>query len=277
MARFALVMLLVSLLQAGVARAEIYRWTDADGTVHFTQDLNQVPPAQRKQARRTPAKASDDRLQTYTQPAHIGARNTPGASDAIRIPFTRRGSLMWVNAVVNDRHRVPFLIDTGASGVTLPADVVSELGIPIRSSTPRVTVVTANGRVRVPLVEIDSVQLGGARVEGLQATVNASINVGLLGGSFFNNYKYSVDAAASVITLTPNDGVRGGAAADEWRERFAVLQQSIQRLEAYLSDREVTRANRRSELEANLAALKEDLQRLEIEANHARVPQAWRH
>jgi clan AA aspartic protease (TIGR02281 family) len=184
---------------------------------------------------------------------------------------------MWVNAVVNDRHRVPFLIDTGASGVTLPADVVAELGIPIRSSTPRVTVVTANGRVRVPLIELASVQLGEARVEGLRATVSAGIDVGLLGGSFFNNYRYSVDAAASVITLTPNDGIRGGAAADQWRERFALLRESIQRVEAYLTEREITRANRRRELEANLAALKEDLRRLEIEANHARVPQAWRH
>ena len=30
--------------------AEIYRWTDSDGRVHFTQDLSRVPPAHRAQA-----------------------------------------------------------------------------------------------------------------------------------------------------------------------------------------------------------------------------------
>ena len=145
------------------------------------------------------------------------------------------------------------------------------------SSASKVILMAAAATAAVPVIELDSVQLGGARVDGLEATVNASLNVGLLGGSFFNNYKYSVDAAAGIITLTPNDGVRGGAAADQWRERFSALRESIERLEAYLTSRQITRAEQRRELEANLAAFKENLQKLEIEANHARVPQAWRH
>jgi len=177
---------------------------------------------------------------------------------------------------VNDRARVPFLIDTGASGVSLPAEIVTDLGIPVHAGTPRVTVSTANGIVQVPMVEVDSVQLGAARVENLRATVNPTMEVGLLGGSFFNNFRYSVDAAAGVITLTPNDAIRGGAAAEQWRERFQRLQSSIDRLEEYLASRAVTRELRRRELEGNLAAMKSDLQKLEIEANHARVPQSWR-
>ena len=183
---------------------------------------------------------------------------------------------MRVEAIVNERHRVPFLIDTGASGVSLPSDVVSRLGIPIRSDTPRVTVSTANGLVRFPLIELDSVQLGGARVEGLSATVNPTMSIGLLGGKFFNNYKYSVDAAAGVITLVPNDGVRAGAAADQWRERFRELHSAISRLETHLGGNGITRKNRRNELESNLAALKQKLHALELEANHAHVPHSWR-
>jgi aspartyl protease family protein len=275
MARTALVMALLSLLHACAARAEIYRWTDADGNLHFTQDMSRVPPAQRKQARR-PSSGASGGLQTYSPPASIEQRAPARSDGVIHIPFERRGTLMWVDAVVNDRYEVPFLIDTGASGVSLPSDVVARIGIPIRPDTPRVNVGTANGIVRVPLVELDSVQLGEARVEALQATVNPSMNVGLLGGSFFNNYRYSVDIAAGVITLVPNDGVRGGAAAEQWRARFVELRAKVDRLAAYLGDREITRPNRRKELEANLAALKEDLRKLEIEANQARVPKAWR-
>jgi clan AA aspartic protease (TIGR02281 family) len=276
MARLALVLALLALLHAGAATAEIYRWTDPQGNLHFTENLSQVPSQYREQAVRRPPSDSRDALQTYTPPANLEPRSTVRSHDVIHIPFERRGTLMWVNAVVNDRHPVPFLIDTGASGVSLPSEVVARLGIRIRPDTPRVTVGTANGYVRVPVVKIDSVQLGNARVEGLQATVNPSMNVGLLGGSFFNNYKYSVDIAAGVITLVPNERVRGGAAAEQWRERFYDLRTSIERLEGYLDDRMITRPNRRRNLEMNLEALKEDLRNLEIEANHAGVPKSWR-
>ena len=47
-------------------------------------------------------------------------------------------------------------------------------------------------------------------MEGLNATINPAMEVGLLGGDFFNNFVYRVDAAASVITLVPNDRMRGG-------------------------------------------------------------------
>ena len=276
MARLALVLALLAVSHAGAVSAEIYRWTDPEGNLHFTEDLSQVPPQYREQAVRRPSSDSRGTLQTYTPPASLEPRSAVRSRDVVHIPFERRGTLMWVFAVVNDRQPVPFLIDTGASGVSLPSEIVSELGIRIRPDTPRVTVGTANGYVRVPVVEIDSIQLGNARVEGLHATVNPTMNVGLLGGSFFNNYKYSVDIAASVITLVPNEGVRGGAAAEQWRERFRDLRTSIERLEGYLDDRTITRTNRRKELEANLTALKEDLRNLDLEANHAGVPKAWR-
>jgi clan AA aspartic protease (TIGR02281 family) len=276
MIRLVLVLALLAVFHAGAAPAEIYRWIDPDGNFHFTEDLSQVPPQYREQAVQRRPSGARDALQTYTPPASLEPAGAARSDDVIHIPFERHGTLMWVNAVVNERYPVPFLIDTGASGVSLPSDVVTRLGIRIRSDTPRLTVSTANGYVRVPVVKIDSIQLGDARVEGLEATVNPTMSVGLLGGSFFNNYKYSVDIAAGVITLVPNERVRGGAAAEQWRERFYDLRTSIERLESYLAARTITRANRRRELEMNLEALKEDLRNLEIEANRAGVPKSWR-
>jgi len=275
MARIALALVLLSLITAGSSSAEIYRWTDAEGKLHFTQDLGRVPVGQRSRAKR-PKQESKERLQRYSTPASLGTATSAASQSEIRIPFDRSGELMRVEAIVNERHRVPFLIDTGASGLSLPSAVVSRLGIPIRSDPPRVTVRTANGLVRFPLIEIDSVQLGGARVDRLSATVNPTMNIGLLGGEFFNNYKYSVDAAARVITLVPNDGVRAGAAADQWRERFRTLHSAISRLETHLGGNGITRKNRRIELESNQAALKQELRALELEANHAHVPHSWR-
>jgi aspartyl protease family protein len=276
MLRFALPALLLSLLWVEPADAEIYRWTDEQGLLHFTEDLNQVPVDQRRQAKSRPADDRPEALQIFTTPEERTALRGARSDGPIHIPFHRQGTVMWVEAMVNERHRVPFLIDTGASGVSLPESVATRIGIAVRPDTPRVDVSTANGIARYPLVKLDSVQLGDARVNGLEATVNPTMNIGLLGGSFFNNYRYSVDTAAGVITLVPNEGVRAGEASDQWRARFRDLHRDIERLENYLEEREITRSERRVELESNLLELRDALRALEIEANHAGVPKTWR-
>ena len=116
MARIALVIALLCALYAGPARTEIYRWTDAEGNLHFTQDLGNVPPAYREQSAKRPASNESSALQTYdASPASVGPERATGSRDVIRIPFHRRGTLMWVDALVNDRHRVPFLINNSYS------------------------------------------------------------------------------------------------------------------------------------------------------------------
>ena len=42
--------LILSLFLAGESLAEIYKWKDSAGRLHFAQDLNQVPPKYRAQA-----------------------------------------------------------------------------------------------------------------------------------------------------------------------------------------------------------------------------------
>ena len=84
------------------------------------------------------------------------------------------------------------------------------------------------------VVLLDSVQLGAARVENLQATINPSMQIGLLGGDFFNNFVYRVDAAESELWLAPNEKIRAGLGAEQWRDRFRRVREPLERLEAYL-------------------------------------------
>ena len=134
---------------------------------------------------------------------HIDRLYASAAIFLIEIPFTRLGSLMRVDARVNDLVTVPFLIDTGASGVSIPHSYAAKLGVRVRPDTPQIRVTTANGVVARPLIALQSIEIAGARVENLTATLDPGLDFGLLGGSFFNNYVYRVDAARSMITLAP--------------------------------------------------------------------------
>lgn len=261
-------------------RAEIYQWTDADGRIHFTERLDRVPPAQREQALRSARPQGEPgAVQTYSGPAApapaAGARAARLARE-LRIPFERVGTLMRVNVRLNDALIAPFYIDTGASGIALPPQFAQRLGIRVGPQTPHVLVSTANGEVMRPVVMLDSVELGGARVEHLEATLNPSMDVGLLGGSFFNNFVYRVDAAQGVITLAPNDGMRGGLDAESWRARFAEVRGLLERLEAHLEGQPQLRSGERELLEQRRAELRAALDALDQEADRQRVPQTWR-
>jgi len=266
--------LLALVLQTSDASSEIFRWMDESGNLHFAQTLQQVPPQYRKQALGESAAKSDGSFQTYTRESDYQKR---GASGIFRVPFVEEGSLMRVNAIINGHLEVPFLIDTGASGVSLPASAASRLGISVGPNTQRVTMHTANGTIELPVVRLDSVTLAGARVDGLIATLNPTMSIGLLGGTFFNQFTYGVDPMANVITLERNHAaITPSLNEGHWRGRFREIRESLDQLDAYLEDREGLHEARREELEKKRAELQARLESLELEANRDHVPRIWR-
>jgi clan AA aspartic protease (TIGR02281 family) len=266
--------LLALLLQTSDASSEIFRWIDEAGKLHFAQNIQQVPPQYRKQALSESTAKGGGSFQTYTKDTeHQGST----ASGKYRVPFVSEGSLMRVNAIVNGHLEIPFFIDTGASGVSLPASAASRLGISVGPNTQRVTMQTANGPIDLPLVRLDSVNLAGARIEGLMATLNPTMSVGLLGGAFFNQFTYGVDPATNVITLERNyAAIVPNPSEGHWRSRFRKIRGSLEQLDSYLRDREGLAEARREQLEQKRIELKAQLDALERDANRDRVPRAWR-
>ena len=272
--RRSVICVLALLLQTSDAASEIYRWVDEAGKLHFAQSIQQVPLQYRKQALDQSATKGDGSFQTYTKSSeHPGS----AASGKYRVPFVAEGSLMRVSAIVNGHLEVPFLIDTGASGVSLPASAASRLGISIGPNTRQVTMQTANGPIDLPLVRLDSVELAGARVEGLMATLNPTMSIGLLGGAFFNQFTYGVDPTANIITLERNHAAIAPSLSEEyWRRSFRKVRDSIEQLDSYLRNREGLDEPRREELERKRVELQARLDALERDANRDRVPREWR-
>lgn len=281
--------ILAGLLVAGLctlgtgsrAGAEIYRWTDAHGKVHFTQNLGQVPANQRTAAR----SAAEDRnqapsrLQTYSgSQSATGKRHTriPRSGQLHQIPFRKSGNAMLVEVRINDRVSAPFLVDTGASDVAIPASVAAQAGISIGPRTPHANYQTANGMVSKPVVNVQAVQVGDVRVENIRGSISESMEVGLLGGSFFNNFTFQIDPAAGVITLVANDRVRSGLSEREWRGRFHELRTKLAALDRYIAENHFARESRVAELDGHRSQLREQIEALENEANAADVPRSWR-
>jgi clan AA aspartic protease (TIGR02281 family) len=266
--------LLALLLQTSDASSEIFRWIDEAGNLHFAQTIQQVPPEHRQQALAESTAKRDGIFQTYTKSAdHPGSR----AGGTYRVPFVAEGSLMRVTAIVNGHVEIPFFIDTGASGVSLPASAATRLGLSVGPNTQRIAMQTANGKIELPFVRLASVELAGARVEGLMATLNPTMNIGLLGGAFFNHFNYGVDPAANVITLERNYAPAAPhQGEDHWRRRFQEVRGPLEQLETYLRNREGLNETRREELEQKRVELEARLNALERDANRDSVPRAWR-
>lgn len=271
------------------AHAEIYTWTDAEGHVHYTQDLQAVPAGERAEARRRAAaiEAEPSKVQGFERapaarsPAYgsrggFAATSPRSGARVHRIPIERAGSGMVVPVRINGSVVAPFLVDTGASYVLIPERVAEEAGIQIGSDTRTMQFSTANGIVEHALVMLDRVELGSAQAEEVPAAISPTMQIGLLGLSFFNRFTYQVDAANGILTLTENDlaesgALRGGRSESQWRGEFAAMRAREAALEAR---RDAGPSSRSLEIEAE--AFERDLALLEAEADAARVPDVWR-
>lgn len=270
----------LAVLLAGPARATIYRWTDGQGQIHFAQNLSEVPPQHRAEAKASAASppAEPSRFQTYAspEPSDASPSQLPAAGQVLQIPFKRVANGMLVQVRVNDRVSAPFLVDTGASDVAIPAAVAQAAGIQFDQNTPRRIYHTANGAISAPVVTIDSLQAGDARVEGLQGSISQSMRFGLLGGTFFNHFTFQVDPAAGVISLVPNPGMRGSMSEAEWRAHFRDLRGRLAKIDAYMAQNHFTSKDRIEDLKRHRQTVAQQLAQLERQADLAEVPQSWR-
>ncbi len=291
MRRFRWIVLAMLVALAGPSPAEIYRWTDEAGRTHFTQDLSEVPAEHRRAAVERTLDEEEGRLSTFkTRPAKAAPPRTarpalrPAAPPLAparkvhRIRVQRAGTTMMVTARINNSVNVPFVVDTGASDVSIPRWAAERLQL--ESARTR-QYLTANGVIEAKAVMLDSVDLAGAVVEDVPASVSSSMQVGLLGLSYFNHFTTHVDAASGILTLVRNDlaesgQIRGGRSEAQWRSEYAGLRARIARLEYEIDRTNPNQSRKVDRLEEAGEELLRQLEVLDAEADQARVPMAWR-
>src|SRR5262245_32026846 len=100
-----------------------------------------------------------------------------------------------------DGRAVDFLVDTGASLVTLRASEAASLGYNPRDEDYRVRISTANGEGRAARIELETIEVGEITVRNVPAFVVAddALQVNLLGMSFLSRVRFHHDGGQLIL------------------------------------------------------------------------------
>lgn len=191
-----LVPLLTASLLVGApagAPAKVYKWVDENGTVHFSQDPNTLPESSLR---------GDGKLESFEfqkrAPAPTEEEEAPAGEHSIRMRSTGHGNHV-VFVRLNGRVTVPMLLDTGASDVVITRETAALLGFDERDYLAYQTYETANGSVSQPTVRFFSVAVGSAEARLVKGSISDSMQIGLLGTSFLQEFEYSIRGSELVL------------------------------------------------------------------------------
>lgn len=180
------------------AWAQMYRWTDDQGSPHYTQGLDSVPDRFRSKAQMM---AFPERPAAPTPSGALADSATAGAT---KIPFTP-GKPIMVTAKVNGGGSAKLMLDTGASVTVINPRVLASMGIG-SSQGLRGSVKGATGSADVLFVPVQSIEVGNARSGPLRVAahdVDLTQGDGLLGRDFLDQFTVTIDSTAGVVTLAP--------------------------------------------------------------------------
>jgi len=182
----------------GIA-GELYRWTDDQGRIHFSDQ----PPAQGRELKvygpredSPPLEAEppkEDAGKTRVRPRVAEPpRGDPGRT---KVRPMQSGDAIIVEARVNRKLTAPLLLDTGASYTVLTKQTAQALGIPAIERLPKQTFHTGGGVVLWPVTTLQSVRVGTAEVRDVEISIDMDghLRMGLLGMTFLRHFKVIVD------------------------------------------------------------------------------------
>jgi len=124
----------------------------------------------------------------------------------IIINFTPGTRQIPLTAVLNGRANLNFIVDTGASLLTIPRSAAEELGLEVDASSPMRKVYTAGGVKYAPEVTLFSITVEGWEETDLKALVLDLPNQsewGLLGMNYLRRFRMDINTENGVLLLEP--------------------------------------------------------------------------
>jgi len=188
-----------------VMAAEVLRYKDADGVVHYVDSIVRIPPAYRDQVESMETDGFNS-TEPVREPPPASASNLDsldGNPVVTRVRINGNRVLVPVTVSYRDRtEQLTLLLDTGASATLLDRDVARQLGV---SDTEQVQGRVADGRtIRAERGTLDFLQVGPLQVRNLEAAFvdrrgRDPDYDGLLGMNFLRHFQYRIDFSAHAI------------------------------------------------------------------------------
>ena len=182
------------------ADAQIYRWVDDNGVPHFADGIDSVPGPYRSKA--VPLGMKNAPAPPAAPP---GAAAPKPASGEATIRFTP-GQRILVDVRVNGNADAKLMLDTGSDKTLISPRALQAAGVRITGSTTSAEVAGATGPGRMQFVEVDSLEIGEARV-GRMPVASQDVPIegadGVLGRDFLDQFNVNIDGGKGVVTLSP--------------------------------------------------------------------------
>jgi hypothetical protein len=186
--------LLGTLAVAPGAAAELYRWTDESGVVHYTGDRLAIPARYRAAARPVP----------HPRPTAAPPAAVAPAAPAAAVPAVGSGAPIAVPVRVNGV-TLSLVLDTGADRTVITPAALARAGLTDLAGSP-LQIVGVTGSAPATLVTVPVLEVAGARLGPLPVVVHqtpiAAMD-GLLGRDVLDAFTVTIDAGAGQAVLTP--------------------------------------------------------------------------
>jgi len=268
---------------------EMYKWVDEKGTVHFTDDLSNIPEKYhpgvetQKPAQETSSPEIGDKSKSPPAPEALEDFEPEGAE----VELLRRGEVWTTDVLLNRKISRRLVVDSGASFMLINPQTARELDIVVDENTPVIPMATVSGYILTPLVTLRSVQVGKAEAENVEAVIYAvpSGGGGLLGNSFLNKYKVTLDSIQGKMILVSMKGIPsahrpGGYGRDFWTSQFRFYGRYLEIMKKLKKNYEgrgtESARNELKRIEIAIQYFENQLDEWDRKASFAGVPRNWR-
>ena len=258
--------LLLALLSSTFA-GDLVQWTDEKGTLHFSDSTDTVPAKYRGQVKLEKFKEAKLLQHSRSEGPHTssGTRTLDSQGEkptltSYEVPFEAyEGSAqrVIVSVTFNDTVTAPMILDTGAPGLVISAQLAEKLGI------------FGNDEGKVQDSFIPATTIG---------SLSSPAYEGLIGMDFMSKYSMKIDSVKRLVVfeaLSPDPNSPGGHNEQWWKGLF----KEFHSLGTAWKILAAQKAKSQQEYEFTVRQTKEAnklLNKLNKHASEHSVPQGWR-
>jgi aspartyl protease family protein len=113
--------------------------------------------------------------------------------------------ILYVTLIYKQTRRIQMALDTGATYTMIPWDIAEALGYEPALSKRKVTITTASGVEKAPLLTVDTISVLGKEAKNVECVVHDLPEIsrvdGLLGLSFLKRFKVCLDFRNGILEM----------------------------------------------------------------------------